>query len=82
MLIPSSPGDDLARGKPELDLIVGVTSFGTTYCDADRPGVYTKIASFAFWIEMVIGRDKKHSEVKSSVSLNTVLFAYTVRIAV
>ena len=43
LLIPHAPNGDIKAGKPELDLIVGITSFGEPSCNGEDPGVYASV---------------------------------------
>lgn len=40
---------------PQSDLIVGITSFGDFDCEADLPGVYTRISCYRSWITCIMG---------------------------
>eukprot|EP00803_Ostreobium_quekettii_P010437 evm.model.scf_4.6 EVM.evm.TU.scf_4.6 scf_4:158669-197053(-) len=45
----------LEAGKPSLDIIVGITSFGDSGCgDSQLPNVFTKVSSFRDWIDFVM----------------------------
>ncbi|GMH36922.1 hypothetical protein BSKO_04795 [Bryopsis sp. KO-2023] len=44
-------GDSIIDGNPDLDLLVGIVSFGTEFCDATKPDVYTRVSSFRQWID-------------------------------
>ena len=42
LLIPNAPNGDINAGKPELDLVVGITSFGKQ-CRLQDPSVYASV---------------------------------------
>ena len=55
LLQADSPDADYKDGKPELDLIYGIISFGDGVCgNGTRAGVYTYIGYFQKWILSVI----------------------------
>lgn len=55
LIIADSRGDDLGKGSPSLDLLVGITSYGPNPCGADEfPGVSTNVAYFKEWIDDVM----------------------------
>ena len=56
MLQPDAPNGDLKDGRPDLDLLVGITSYGLGSCtDADlNLGIYTNVGHFSEWIQSVI----------------------------
>jgi secreted trypsin-like serine protease len=67
MVCASAPGKDACQGdsggplflKPEgggPPVQVGITSFGTGCADANFPGVYTRVAAQAKWIEANLPR--------------------------
>lgn len=39
---------------PQSDLIVGITSFGDNDCEADLPGVYTRVSCYRAWIDCIM----------------------------
>lgn len=49
-------GDNVENGGPDLDILVGITSFGEEKdCGTSNlPGVYTRVSSFAEWIKTTI----------------------------
>ncbi|PKM22327.1 MAG: hypothetical protein CVV10_04860 [Gammaproteobacteria bacterium HGW-Gammaproteobacteria-14] len=52
LLLPK--GTLLSDGMVAHDWVLGATSFGNNRCDSNTtPGVYTRLASFADWIEQV-----------------------------
>lgn len=55
LLIPDKPNGNVSAGLPQLDLIVGVASFGSEACDTAVPGLYTKISYAWEWISEIIG---------------------------
>jgi serine protease immune response integrator len=34
--------------------VIGLTSFGSSYCGFSEPGIYTKVASYLDWIESIV----------------------------
>lgn len=53
LLVTYEPDGKIEEGFPDLDIVVGITSFGEDKdCgESDLPGVYTRISSFTDWIE-------------------------------
>ena len=52
---PNDPQGDVNKGMPELDLLVGIASFGNgTECEGGDPSVYMRAARFLPWIRAVI----------------------------
>lgn len=52
LLLPK--GTQLSAGKVAHDWVLGATSFGNSRCNSNTtPGVYTRLANFAGWIEQV-----------------------------
>ena len=56
MLIAYEPDGRIENGFPDLDILVGIISFGeATDCGASElPGVYTRVSSFLEWLEGTI----------------------------
>ena len=49
----------MGHGKAQLDMIVGITSFGYVdsdfgVCSGDAPAIYTKVDYFLDWIKWII----------------------------
>ncbi|GMH36939.1 hypothetical protein BSKO_04812 [Bryopsis sp. KO-2023] len=65
LLIPDSNGGfDIMTGIPELDLVVGIVSFGPTGCGSrnsteKKPDVYTRVSSFRRWINEIMAGPPK-----------------------
>ena len=62
-----APYGQMEDGKPQRDMIVGITSFGYTEDDAEpcsgiEPAIYTSVDYFLEWIERTINC---HQEVRS-----------------
>ena len=48
-----APGSNVTAGKPNLDILLGIISFGEDNVDcgkSTRPGVYTRVISYLDWI--------------------------------
>jgi len=41
--------------KDDRPLQIGIVSYGDASCPSGRPGVYTRVAAFAEWIQRVTG---------------------------
>lgn len=54
LLIRHDPFNPNLREDPVLDLIVGITSFGLIDCEADAPGVYTRVSCYRPWINCIM----------------------------
>lgn len=58
-------------GGPVMDAlgnVVGIVSWGKNNCTGDgQPGVYTRLASYAGWIDGVIGEDLKRRSIDDAV---------------
>ena len=55
LLQPFAPRNDPSAGQPELDILVGITSFGDIKCGLSvLPSVYTDVGSFLDWIQDTI----------------------------
>lgn len=65
-MIPDWPKKEIRKGLPNLDLIVGVPSYGSDVCDGTLPAVYTNTGFFLEWI-------KDHLE-NEEVQARTLLF--------
>lgn len=53
LLQPFAPGGNLSAGQPNLDVILGVTSFGDSLSkcgESQLPSVFTRVGSFLDWI--------------------------------
>ena len=53
LLLPFAPGSDVSSGQPELDVLLGIISFGDGRSDCGMsklPSVYTNVGSFLDWI--------------------------------
>ncbi|XP_025153402.1 chymotrypsin-like protease CTRL-1 [Harpegnathos saltator] len=48
-------GGPLFMMKNNQPLQIGIVSYGDAYCPSYKPGVYTRVAAFAGWIERVTG---------------------------
>ena len=46
LLIPHAPNGDISAGRPEKDLIIGITSFGSESCVRTEPGVYASVGFY------------------------------------
>ncbi|CAD7698941.1 unnamed protein product [Ostreobium quekettii] len=58
LLIANAPGSNTSNGRPQLDILVGITSFGEKDCETgSKPGVYAQVAAFHLWIEEIIETD-------------------------
>ena len=62
LLIPNKPDGNLTAGRPERDLVIGVTSFGSKDCNGSSPAVYLSIGYFWDWLTRVA--DGKVSKVR------------------
>lgn len=57
MMIADFRGNDLGKGSPSLDLLVGITSYGPDPCGQDNfPAISTNVAHFREWIDKVMGK--------------------------
>lgn len=55
ILIPDSPDRSIKAGKPSLDTLIGLTSFGDPNCKAfEKPGGYTLIAPYLNWMHGIM----------------------------
>lgn len=57
LLQPFAPGGIIAAGQPNLDVILGITSFGDSHSKcgmSNLPSVFTKVGSFLDWIHATI----------------------------
>ena len=55
LFVPAQLDGNVSAGKPTMDIIVGVTSFGPGDCTKpETPGVYASIGYFKKWINGVI----------------------------
>lgn len=57
LLEPFSPGNDPSAGRPELDILVGIVSFGDELSScgmSELPVVFTDVSSFLDWIHDVM----------------------------
>ena len=62
MVLSDAPNNDVEAGKPNLDYVVGVSSFAPETCgQRTLPGVYTRVSMFSGWIAETIA---KMSEVR------------------
>lgn len=53
MLYAFAPKGDTSQGIPQLDVVVGITSFGEqdVGCgNSQKPGVYTRVSEFLDWV--------------------------------
>jgi len=41
--------------RDDRPLQIGIVSYGDANCPSGRPGVYTRVAAFAEWIQRVTG---------------------------
>lgn len=48
-------GGPLFIMREDRPLQIGIVSYGDANCPSNRPGVYTRVAAFAEWIERVTG---------------------------
>lgn len=54
LLIPHIRDSNVSAGRPDLDTLVAITSFGDPDCTSyEVPGVYTLTAPYVSWIEEV-----------------------------
>ena len=70
-MLMDSPDGKMEDGKPHLDMIVGITSFGyrvdgADECSGDEPAIYTRVDYFLDWIERTVNchqnvRSESHS---------------------
>ena len=54
---PFSPGSDPSAGQPNLDILVGIISFGDVLSEcgiSKLPNVCTSVGSFLDWIRDII----------------------------
>ena len=83
LLLMDAPYGQLEDGKPQLDMIVGITSFGyagddADACSGDEPAVYTRVDYFLDWIERTI---TCHQDVRSEIHPSSSAHARSVRAA-
>ncbi|GMH36863.1 hypothetical protein BSKO_04736 [Bryopsis sp. KO-2023] len=55
LICDTKGGDSIIDGNPDLDLLVGIVSFGPTSCDSTKADVYTRVSSFRKWIDEKMG---------------------------
>ena len=72
LLLLDAPYGNMEDGKPRLDMVVGITSFGyakdgTDPCSGNEPAVYMSVDYFLDWIEGVIDC---HPDVRSEERLS------------
>ncbi|CAD7704695.1 unnamed protein product, partial [Ostreobium quekettii] len=62
LLVTFQPDGDIEKGIPSIDKVVGVTSFGEKLAcgESGIPAVYTRVTSFAEWIEAIIEQESEH----------------------
>ena len=52
-----SPKGRLSHGKPQLDALIGIASFGLITCqEQNTPAVYTRVSAFWDWIEATMNK--------------------------
>eukprot|EP00210_Caulerpa_lentillifera_P005401 g5163.t1 len=54
LLVAHNPVSTTQVDNPLLDLIVGITSFGTRFCEEEAPGVYTRVSCYREWISCIM----------------------------
>ena len=54
LLQPDAPDGELKAGRPDLDLLVGITSYGLGSCENSTLGIYTHVGHYSEWIQSVI----------------------------
>lgn len=54
LFIRHDPVSATKSEDPQLDLIVGITSFGIQDCEEDVPGVYTRVSCYRSWIDCIM----------------------------
>ncbi|GMH36881.1 hypothetical protein BSKO_04754 [Bryopsis sp. KO-2023] len=55
LICDTEGGDSIIDGNPDLDLLVGIVSFGPATCDSTKTDVYTRVSSFRQWIDEKMG---------------------------
>ncbi|GMH36964.1 hypothetical protein BSKO_04837 [Bryopsis sp. KO-2023] len=56
MIADSRGGDSTTAGSPELDVTVGIVSFGPEGCDSTKTDVFTRMSSFRQWVDETMAR--------------------------
>lgn len=57
LVLANALGGSIANGRPNLDIILGIVSFGPNPCATEGiPGVYTRVSSFVDWVNVMIGQ--------------------------
>eukprot|EP00210_Caulerpa_lentillifera_P005353 g5115.t1 len=59
LLVAHNPISRDQVDNPLLDLIVGITSFGTPDCDENAPGVYTRVSCYHEWINCIMQKEEE-----------------------